>query len=69
MELYTEGVLVTNKLYGEATHVFSDHTYIKNVGENIYIIFNTTLNIYGSPLEGWYNPEIDSSNLLLGDEV
>ena len=51
MELYMEGVLGTAKLYGEATHVFSDHTYIKNVGENIYIIFNTTLNIYGSPLE------------------
>ena len=52
MELYTEGVLGTAKLYGEATHVFLDHTYIKNVGENIYIIFNNTLNIYGSPLEG-----------------
>ena len=69
MELYTEGVLGTTKLYDEVTYTFSDHTYIINVGEKIYTIFNTFLNIHGSPLGGWYNPEIDSSNLILVDEV
>ena len=39
------------------------------MSDNIEKIFETTLNNYGSPLEGGYNSEVHTYGLLVGDEV
>ena len=58
--------MLTEEINGEVTHAFSYRTYIKNVSENIEKLFETTLKNYGSPLEGFYHTELDTSDLLLG---
>ena len=50
-------------------HAFSARTYIKNVCDKTEKMFETTLKNYGSPLEGEYHPELDKSDLLVGDEI
>ena len=37
--------------------------------EKVEKLYETRLKNYGSPLEGGYHPELDKSDLLVGDEV
>ena len=52
---YLGGNVVTDKIHGEATYAFENHTCIKHISENIENIFETTINNFGSPLEGSYH--------------
>ena len=45
--IYLGGGMVADKIYGEISHAFSDHTYIKNMIDTIENIFEPTLNNYG----------------------
>ena len=48
---------------------WSTKMYIKNVCEHVEKLFETQLQVYGSPLEDGYHPEIDETPLLSDDMV
>ena len=68
-EFYLGGDVGLRDTEHGTVHTFSAKTYIKNVFEKIECLFETTLKNYGSPLEGGYHPELDTTDLLMGDEV
>ena len=69
-EFYLGGdVEVSKDNNGHFHYVQSAKTYIKNVCDKIDTLYETTLRNYGSPLPDGYHPEIDTSPLLVGDEV
>ena len=59
----------TDEIDGEAMHDFEAIAYIEHVSDNNENLFETTLNSYGSKLEGGYNIELYIYDLILGYEV
>jgi hypothetical protein len=47
----------------------STRTYVKNICENIEKLFDIKLKNYGSPLEHGDHPEMDESDLLMGEQI
>ena len=47
----------------------SAKTYIKNVTCKIELLLEVTLKNYGSPMEAGDHPEVDETDLLVGDEI
>ena len=64
-----DDVEVSKDNNGHFHYVQSAKIYIKNVCDKIETLYETTLRNYGSPLPDGYHPEIDTSPLLVGDEV
>ena len=61
--------MVTTKKNGEVTHEFLTRTYIKNISENIEKLLDNIIKYYGSPLEGVYNTEVYTSDIIVMDEA
>ena len=68
-EFYLGGDVTTLCTANGYSNAFSAKTYIKNVCDKIERLFDVTLRNYGSPLEGGYHPELDTSELLTGSDV
>ena len=68
-EYYLGGDIRTTSTSTTRKYEASAHTYIKNVCAKIEGIFETTLRCYSSPLEGGYHPEVDTTRLLVNDEI
>ena len=68
-EYYLGGDMNTVERADGPTLAFSARTYIKNVCEKIEKLFEVDLRNYGSPLEGGYHPELDTTDLLPEDQV
>ena len=68
-EFYLGGDVGTVDFNGEVMHEFLARTYIKHVSEKINRSFKTKLKSYGLPLERRYYPEVETSDILVGDEV
>ena len=68
-EFYLGGDVTVIRTGEGYTHAFAAKTYIKNVCDKIERLFETTLRNYGTPLEGGYHPEIDTSDFLVGIDI
>ena len=49
--------------------VLSARTYIRNKCEKIETIFKLVLHKYNAPMDEKYHPELDSTDLLVGDDI
>ena len=68
-EFYLGGDVVVTKRFGKMHYETSATTYIKNVCDKIEKLFETTLRNHGSPMVDGYHTEVDTSPLLVGDEI
>ena len=69
-EFYLGGdVEVVKDNFGDFHYVTSAKTYIKNVCDKIEKLLETCLRNYGSPMNEGYHPDLDISQLPVGEEV
>ena len=69
-EIYLRGNIdISKDDTWDFNYVMSGIIYINNVFDNIETIFETNIRSYGSPFPDRYHPELDTSQLLIGDHI
>ena len=68
-EYYLGGDVEEIRVEGSIRMVLSSKTYIRNICEKIEKLFELVLHKYNAPMDEKYHPELDSTELLTGDNI